>query len=140
VGAHAPFDRGQLVAAEALSKGAKELSHGSWLRLIGFEGSTPSPEGIPLSTSPLASNTSKGISRKWLEPWPYMGPLLDIPYFVYSREAVEPRSRASFRSLVVYSGLKARSSIAWKCSSVGLPFGLLGHIFLGGERERRDSG
>jgi hypothetical protein len=83
VGAHAPFDRGRLAAAEALSKSAKELSYGSRVRLVGSEGSMPPFEGIPLSTCPLASNMSEGILRKWLEPWPYMGPLSDIPYSVY---------------------------------------------------------
>jgi hypothetical protein len=133
VGARAPFDRGRLVAAEVLSKSAKELSHGSRLCLVGFEGSMPPPEGIPMSTSPLASNMSKGVLRKWLEPWPCMGPLLDIPYSVYSRAAVEPRSRASFRSLEVYRGLGARCSFAWKCPSIGLPSRPLGCVFLGGK-------
>jgi hypothetical protein len=112
VGARALFDRGRLVAVEALSKSAKELSYGSRLCLVGFEGSMPPSEGIPLSTSPLALNMSEGISRKWLEPWPCMGLLSDIPYSVYSRAAVEPRSRASFRTLEVYSRLRARGSFA----------------------------
>jgi hypothetical protein len=96
MGARAPFDRGRLVAAEALCKGAKESSHRSRLCLVGSEGSMPPLEGIPLPTSFLASNMSEGVSRKWVEPWPCMGPLSDIPYSVYSRAAVEPRSRASF--------------------------------------------
>jgi hypothetical protein len=104
VGARAPFDRGWLVTTEALSKSAKELSHGSQLRLVGSEGSMPPPKGILLSISPLASNMSEGVSRKWIEPWPCTGPLSDIPYFVYSRAVVKPRSRANFRSLEVYSG------------------------------------
>jgi hypothetical protein len=112
VGAHAPFDRGRLAATEALSKSVKDLSYGSQLRSVGAEGSMPPFEGIPLLTSPLASNMSKGISRKCLEPWPCMGPLSDIPYSVYSRVAVEPRSRASFQTLEVYSGLEARGSFA----------------------------
>jgi hypothetical protein len=58
VGARAPFDRGRLVAVEALSKGAKELSHGSQLRLVGSEGSMAPPKGISLPTSLLASNLS----------------------------------------------------------------------------------
>jgi hypothetical protein len=32
----------------------------------------PPSEGIPPSTSLLASNTSGGVSREWLEPWPCM--------------------------------------------------------------------
>jgi hypothetical protein len=43
----------------------------------------PPSEGIPLSTSPLASNMSEGVSRKWLDPWPHTGPLSDISYSVY---------------------------------------------------------
>jgi hypothetical protein len=112
VGARAPFDRGRLAAMEGLSKSAKELSYGSQLHSVGAEGSMPPSEGIPLSTSPLASNMSEGISRKWLEPWPHTGPLSDIPYSVYSREAIEPRSRASFRTLEIYSGFRARGSFA----------------------------
>jgi hypothetical protein len=126
VGARAPFDRGRLVAAEALSKSAKELSHRSRLRLVGSEGSMPPPEGIPLPTSLLASNMSEGVSRKWLEPWHCMGSFSNIPYYVYSRVAVEPWLRANFRSLEVYSRLEARCSFAWKCPSVGLPSGPLG--------------
>jgi hypothetical protein len=33
----------------------------------------PTSKGIPPSSSPLASNMSEVISRKWLEPWPCMG-------------------------------------------------------------------
>jgi hypothetical protein len=61
-------------------------------------------------TSPLASNMSEGISRMRLEPWPCSGPLSDISYSIYSRAVVEPWLRASFRSLEVYSGLRAHGS------------------------------
>jgi hypothetical protein len=101
VGAYASFDRGRLAATEALSKSAKELSCGSWLRSMGFEGSMPPSEGIPPPTSPLALNMSEGILRKRLEPWPSMGPPSVIPNSDYSRIAVEPRSRANFRTLEV---------------------------------------
>jgi hypothetical protein len=50
----------------------------------------PPPEGIPSSTSPLASNASEGALRKWLELGPRTGSLLDVPYSVYLRAAVEP--------------------------------------------------
>jgi hypothetical protein len=91
----------------------------------------PPSKGIPPSTSPLALNMSKGFSRKQLEPWPCMGPLSVITNSVYSRAAVEPRSRASFQTLEVCSGLRARGSFAWKCPSVSFPFYLLGCVFLG---------
>jgi hypothetical protein len=39
----------------------------------------PPSEGIPLSTSLLASNTSGGASREWLEPWPCTGVSLVVP-------------------------------------------------------------
>jgi hypothetical protein len=39
----------------------------------------PPSEGIPPSTSLLASNTSGGTSRDWLEPWPCMGASLVVP-------------------------------------------------------------
>jgi hypothetical protein len=96
VGAHAPFDRGRLAAAEALCKSAKELSCRSRLRSMGSEGSMPPSEGIQPPTSPLASNMSKGVLRKRLEPWPCTGPPSVIPNSVYSRAAVEPWLRASF--------------------------------------------
>jgi hypothetical protein len=138
-GSPAPFDRGWLAAAEALSKSVKELSYGSWLRLIGSEGSMPPSEGIPPSTSPLALNMSEGILRMRLEPWPCTGPLSDIPYSIYSRAAVVPWSRASFRSLEVYSGLGARGSFVWKCPSVSRPPRPFGCVFLGRKRKRRGS-
>jgi hypothetical protein len=100
----------------------------------------PSSKGIPPLTSHLASNTSEGVSRKWLEPWPCTGMSLVVLDSVYSRAAVEPWLRASFRSLKVYSGLEARYPFAWRCSSVGPPSGMLGRVFLRGERERRGSG
>jgi hypothetical protein len=140
VGAHALFDKGRLVAVGVLSKNAKELSYGSRLRLVGSEGSMPPSEGIPLSTSPLALNMSEGISRKWLEPWPCTGPLSDIPYSIYPRAAVEPWSRASFRTVEVCSELGARGSFTWKCPSVSLPSRPLGCVFLGGNQKWHDSG
>jgi hypothetical protein len=39
----------------------------------------PPSEGIPPSTSLLASNTSGDASREWLEPWPYTGVSLVVP-------------------------------------------------------------
>jgi hypothetical protein len=100
----------------------------------------PPSEGIPPPTSPLASNMFKGISRKQLEPWPYTGLLLVIPNSVYSRAAVEPRSRASFRTLEVCSGLGAHGSFTWKCPSVSFPSHPLGCIFLGRKWKQRGSG
>jgi hypothetical protein len=131
VGACASFDRGRLPAAEELSKSAKELSCGSRLRLIGSEGSMPLSEGIPPSTSPLASNMSEGISRKWLEPWPCTGMPSVIPNSVYSRAAVEPWSRASFRTLEIQSRLGARGSFTWKSPPMSILSRPLGHVFLG---------
>jgi hypothetical protein len=64
---------------EALSKNAKEQSCGSRFPTIGSKGSMPPSEGIPPSTSLLASNTSEGASREWLEPWPCMGTSLVVP-------------------------------------------------------------
>jgi hypothetical protein len=101
VGARAPFDRGWLAAAEALSNSAKELSRESQLRSMGSEGLMPPSEGIPPPISLLASNMSEGVLRKRLEPWPCMGLPSVIPNSVYSRAAVEPWSRASFRTLEV---------------------------------------
>jgi hypothetical protein len=91
----------------------------------------PPFEGIPPPTSPLASTMFEGISRKWLEPWPCMGPPSVIPNSVYSRAAVEPWSRASFRTLKVRSGLGARGSFAWKSPPVSILSRPLGRVFLG---------
>jgi hypothetical protein len=112
VGTRAPFDRGRLAAVEALSKSAKELSCGSRVRSIGTEGSMPPSEGIPPPTSPLALNMSEGVSRKRLEPWPGMGMPSVIPNSTYLRAAIKPRLRASFRTLKVCSGLRARGSFS----------------------------
>jgi hypothetical protein len=139
VGARAPFDRGRLATAGELSKMQGLVVWISapygWCR-----GLDASLQGIPLSTSPLSLNTFEGVSRKWLEPWPCMGPLSDVPYSVYSRAVVEPPLRAGFRTLVAHSGLEARGSFAWKCPSVGLPSRPLGCIFLGGKQKWRGSG
>jgi hypothetical protein len=72
----------------------------------------PPSEGIPPLITPLASNMSEGISRKWLEPWPCTGTSSVIPDSVYLRAAVEPWWRASFRSLEVHSELGACCSFA----------------------------
>jgi hypothetical protein len=116
----------RLAVAEALSKSAKEWLCGSRLCSMGSEGSTPPSEGIPPSSSSSASNMSEGVLRKRLEPWPCIGLLLDIPYSVYSRAVVEPRSRANFQTLEVCHGLGARGSFVWKCPLVGLPSDPLG--------------
>jgi hypothetical protein len=39
----------------------------------------PPSEGIPPPTSLLASNTSGGTLREWLEPWPCMGASPVVP-------------------------------------------------------------
>jgi hypothetical protein len=39
----------------------------------------PPSEGIPPSSSLLASNTSGDVSRAWLEPWPCTGASLVVP-------------------------------------------------------------
>jgi hypothetical protein len=96
---------------------------------MGSEGSMPPFEGIPPPTSPLASNMFEGISRKQLKPWRYTGPLSVIPNSVYSRAAIEPQSRASFRTLEVCSGLGACGSFTWKCPFVTFPSRPLGASF-----------
>jgi hypothetical protein len=51
----------------------------------------PPSKGIPPSTSLLASNISRGASRAWLEPWPYMGASL---------VSLTPLLEGSYRTLV----------------------------------------
>jgi hypothetical protein len=66
----------------------------------------PPAEGIPPSTSPLASNMIEGISKKWLEPWPSMGTPSLIPNSVYSRAAVKPSRGLAFEPSRFVVGLE----------------------------------
>jgi hypothetical protein len=77
-------------------KNAKELLYGSRFLSIGFEGSMPPSEGIPPSISLLASNTSGGASRAWLEPCPCMGASLVVPDFVTRGQLSNPGQGLAF--------------------------------------------
>jgi hypothetical protein len=56
----------------------------------------PPSEGIPLSTSPLASNTSRGASRAWLKPWPCTGASLVVPDSVTRGQLLNPGQGPAF--------------------------------------------
>jgi hypothetical protein len=56
----------------------------------------PPFEGIPPSTSLLASNTSTGASREWLEPWPCMGMSLVVPDSVTRGQLSNPGRGLAF--------------------------------------------
>jgi hypothetical protein len=56
----------------------------------------PPSEGIPPSTSLLASNTSGGASRAWLEPWPCMGVSLVVPDSATRGQLLNPGRRPAF--------------------------------------------
>jgi hypothetical protein len=59
----------------------------------------PPSEGIPPSTSLLASNTSRGISREWLEPWPCMDTSLVVPDSVTQGQLSNPGRGSAFDPL-----------------------------------------
>jgi hypothetical protein len=56
----------------------------------------PPSKGIPPSTSLLASNTSGGASRVWLEPWPCMGTPLVVPDSVTRGQLSNPGRGPAF--------------------------------------------
>jgi hypothetical protein len=56
----------------------------------------PPSEGIPPLTSLLASNTSGGASREWLEPWPCMGAFLVVPDSVTQGQLSNPGRGPAF--------------------------------------------
>jgi hypothetical protein len=56
----------------------------------------PPSEGIPPSTSLLASNTSGGVSREWLKPWPCLGMSLVVPDSVTRGQLLNPDRELAF--------------------------------------------
>jgi hypothetical protein len=56
----------------------------------------PPSEGIPPSTSLLASNTSGGVSREWLEPWPCVGMSPVVPDSVTRGQLSNPGRGLAF--------------------------------------------
>jgi hypothetical protein len=56
----------------------------------------PLSEGIPPSTSLLALNTSRGVLREWLEPWPCMDMSPVVPNSVTRGQLSNPGRRLAF--------------------------------------------
>jgi hypothetical protein len=56
----------------------------------------PPFEGIPPSTSLLASNMSRGTSREWLEPWPCMDASPVVPDSVTRGQLSSPGQGPAF--------------------------------------------
>jgi hypothetical protein len=56
----------------------------------------PPSEGIPPSTSLLALNTSRGVLREWLEPWPCMGMSPVVPDSVTRGQLSNPGRGPAF--------------------------------------------
>jgi hypothetical protein len=56
----------------------------------------PPSEGIPPSTSLLASNTSGDVSREWLEPWPCMGTSLVVSNSITRGQLSNPSQGPAF--------------------------------------------
>jgi hypothetical protein len=63
-------------------------------------------EGISSSTSLLASNTSGGTTRAWLEPWPCTGASLVVPDSVTRGQLSNPGRGSAFDPSRFISGSK----------------------------------
>jgi hypothetical protein len=90
VDARAPFDKGRLVARGALQKYLQVICR-TRSRLIGYEGSMPPSDGVPLQNR---SRWSRKCPRVPRERSPSLGHVSDIPRViprsVCSETAVEP--------------------------------------------------
>jgi hypothetical protein len=76
-----------------------------------------SPEGIPTSTSSYSLEYVLGCLESVAQALAMYGRTLSRPLLRRSRAAVEPRSRASLRSLETYTGLGARFPGIWEYPS-----------------------
>jgi hypothetical protein len=97
-----------------------------------------SPEGIPTSTSSYSLEYVLGCLESVARALAMYGRTLGRPLLRRSRAAVEPRSRASFRSLETYGGLGARYQVSGNIRPWISPRQLARRAFLG--RDRRGSG
>jgi hypothetical protein len=104
----------------------------------GIRGLDASPEGIPTSTSSYSLEYVLGCLESVARALAMYGRTLGRPLLRRSRAAVEPRSRASFRSLETYGRLKARYQVSGNIRPRILPRPLAKRVFLG--RDRRGSG
>jgi hypothetical protein len=134
---HAPVVRGRLVAWRR-SKKCKGMVMWMSVPCDRIRGLGASPEGIPTSTSSYSLEYVLGCLESVAQALAMYGRTLGRPLLCRSRAAVEPRSRASFRSLETYGGLGARYQVSGNIRSRISPRPLARRAFLG--RDRRGSG
>jgi hypothetical protein len=103
-----------------------------------IQGLGASPEGIPTSTSSYSLEYILGCLESVARALAIYERTLGRPLLRRSRAAVEPRSRASFRSLETYRGLEARYQVFGNIRPRISPCPLARRAFLG--RDRRGSG
>jgi hypothetical protein len=100
----------------------------------------PLSEGIPPSTSLLALNTSGGVSRAWLEPWPCMGASLVVPDSATRGQLSNPSRGPAFDPSRFISGLEPVTHAFGNIRLWILLLLVLGASFQEGKRDRRGSG
>jgi hypothetical protein len=100
----------------------------------------PPSEGIPPSTSLLASNTSWGASRAWLELWPCMGASPVIPDSVTRGQLSNPGRGPAFDPSRFISGSEPVTHPSGNIRPRILLLPVLGASFQEGKRDRRGSG
>jgi hypothetical protein len=92
----------------------------------------PPSEGIPPLSSLLASNTSRGVSREWLEPWPYMDMYSVVPDSVTQGQLSNPGRGPAFDLSRFIVGLEPVIHLSGNIR-LWIPFRPVGRVFLGGE-------
>jgi hypothetical protein len=100
----------------------------------------PPFEGIPSSTSLLASNMSGGASRVWLEPWPCMGASLVIPDSAIRGQLSNPGRGPAFDPSRFISGSELVTHVSGNIHPRILLLPVLGASFQEGKRDQRGSG
>jgi hypothetical protein len=88
----------------------------------------------------LASNTSWGASRAWLEPWPYMGASLVISDSITRGQLSNPGRGPAFDPSRFISSSKPVTHVSGNIRSRILLLPISGASFQEGKRDRRGSG
>jgi hypothetical protein len=140
VGARAPFDRSWLATTEALLKmpkcGLVDLNSLRW----DSRARCLPPRGFLYRPSLLASNTSWGASRAWLEPWPCMGASLVVPNSVTRGQLSNPGRGPAFDPSRFISGSEPVTHASRNIHPRILLLPVLGASFQEGKRDRCGSG
>jgi hypothetical protein len=98
------------------------------------------PRGFLRRPSLLASNTSWGASRAWLEPWPCMGASLVVPDSVTRGQLSNPGRGPTFDPSRFISGSEPVTHASGNIRLRILLLPVLGASFQEGKRDRRGSG